>query len=123
MSDLQKQRASEANLTHGQSRTKEYVVYRAAKQRCRNPNQKQYKDYGGRGIEFRFTSIVDWVAELGPKPGPDYSVDRINNNGHYEPGNIRWATKVEQSRNARCPCANCLLMRGHDIDGKERASR
>jgi hypothetical protein len=75
-----------------------------AKNRCVNPNDVAYKNYGGRGIEFRFASIEEaakWIIkELGPKP-KGRSIDRIDNNRHYEPGNLRWATKEEQARNKR----------------------
>lgn len=74
-----------------------------AKQRCTNPNGVAWENYGGRGIEFRFVSIeiaTRWVhANLGPKPKGRYSIDRIDNNRHYEPGNLRWATYLEQARN------------------------
>jgi hypothetical protein len=73
-----------------------------AQQRCMNPKASNFRYYGGRGIEFRFTSsayMADWLLRnLGPKP-QNYSLDRIDTNGHYEPGNLRWATQVEQARN------------------------
>lgn len=73
-----------------------------AHQRCLNPGATQFRYYGGRGIEFRFLStafMADWLlVNLGPRPA-NASIDRIDFNGHYEPGNLRWATKVEQSRN------------------------
>lgn len=76
-----------------------------AKQRCTNPNCNAYADYGGRGIEFRFPSVrsfAEWVLHnLGPKPTDRHSLDRIDNNAHYEPGNLRWATRSEQARNKR----------------------
>lgn len=71
-----------------------------ARQRCNNPNYKQFADYGGRGIEFRFDSFEEFYAELGPRP-PGLVVDRINNNGHYEKGNIQWATRSQSSFNRR----------------------
>ena len=80
-------------------------VASAARQRCRNKNNVAYKDYGGRGIQFLFPSslsMTEWVTvNLGPKPTPAHSIDRIDNNRHYEPGNLRWATKSEQARNKR----------------------
>lgn len=79
----------------------EYKCYFSALDRCRNPKRKDYKYYGGRGIEFRFTSFSEFLNEIGRKPSPDYSIERIDVNGHYEKGNVRWATKQEQSRNKR----------------------
>ena len=79
----------------------EYNAYRAARQRSRYPKSKFFEYYGGRGIEFRFTSFEQFLAELGLRPSEKYSVDRIDNNGHYEPGNVRWATREEQQANQR----------------------
>jgi hypothetical protein len=77
----------------------------AAKQRCVNPKGVGYERYGGRGIMFLFESVEDatrWVAaNLGPRPSKHHSIDRIDNNRHYEPGNLRWATAAEQNRNKR----------------------
>lgn len=87
----------------------EYVCVRrvlsGAKQRCTNPNAIGYENYGGRGIEFRFPSITAgtvWVLEnLGTKPSRLHSIDRVDNNRHYESGNLRWATRTEQANNKR----------------------
>lgn len=78
----------------------EYNTYLRAKGRCTNPRQPDYSRYGGRGIEFRFTSFEQFFTELGRRP-PGLSLDRINNDGHYEPGNVRWATRSQQVRNQR----------------------
>lgn len=86
---------------HGMTDTSERYAFSAAKQRCTNPRDPGYKNYGGRGITFRFASFEDFYKELGPKPTPKHSVDRINNDGHYEPGNVRWATRSEQNKNTR----------------------
>ena len=76
-----------------------------AKQRCTNPNSAAYADYGGRGIAFKFPSVrafAEWVLlNIGPKPTYAHSLDRIDNARHYEPGNLRWATRSEQARNKR----------------------
>jgi len=86
---------------HGMTNTPEHKAYETAQQRCNNPNNARYKDWGGRGIEFRFDSFEAFYAEVGPKPSPDLLLDRINNDGHYEVGNLRWATITQSNRNKR----------------------
>lgn len=75
------------------------------KQRCTNPNAVGFSNYGGRGIEFKFKSpseFAEWVLDnLGPKPEDKQSLDRIDNNRHYEKGNLRWANYTEQNNNKR----------------------
>jgi len=85
--------------THGRSKTPEYRSYCHAKERCTNPKSADWHRYGGRGIEFRFDSFEAFLAEVGIRPTPSHSIDRINNDGHYEPGNVRWATARQQARN------------------------
>jgi hypothetical protein len=79
----------------------ENASFSQARQRCVNKHDRAYESYGGRGIEFRFKSFEEFIACLGPKPTPQHSIDRINNDGHYEPGNVRWATRSEQMKNRR----------------------
>lgn len=85
--------------THGMSKTPEYRAYHKAKERCSNPNHPKYPRYGGRGIRFLFTSFEQFYAEVGPRPSSEHSIDRKDNDGNYEPGNVRWATRKEQSDN------------------------
>lgn len=97
--------ATMANRTiHGQARlgkeTGAWFSYRDARKRCNNPKISNYRDYGGRGIKFLFTSFSQFFKELGPRP-KGMSIDRINNNGHYEPGNVKWSTRKEQNNNKR----------------------
>jgi hypothetical protein len=85
--------------------TAEYIAWRDAIQRCYNPKIKRYKDYGGRGIrmcnEWR-DDFRSFLSHIGKKPVKSLTLDRIDTNGDYEPGNVRWATKATQSRNRRC---------------------
>ena len=75
-------------------------AFESAKSRCNNPNNKNYPNYGGRGIKFLFTSYLEFETELGLRPD-GYTLDRINNDGNYKLGNIKWSSKVEQNNNRR----------------------
>lgn len=72
--------------------------------RCYNPKSSDFQNYGGRGIEvckrWRL-SFEDFIADMGPRPSPDHSIDRINPDGNYQPSNCRWATAKEQMNNRR----------------------
>jgi len=77
--------------------------WRTLKNRCRNPNATAYRWYGARGVEIceRWASSFDaFLSDVGMPPAKNYSLDRIDNNGHYEPGNVRWATQKQQVENA-----------------------
>lgn len=90
---------------HGGHGTPEYHVWEHIIQRCTKPTCKGWKNYGGRGIsicsEWR-KDFATFLAYVGPRPSPKHSIDRYpNNDGNYEPGNVRWATRHEQARNTR----------------------
>lgn len=102
---LNREQKTNSRLIHGESSnrtaTTESRAYYSARVRCNTPSHPLYPNYGGRGIEFRFDSYADFLAAVGRKPSPDLSLDRIDNDGHYEKGNLRWATAKVQTNNRR----------------------
>lgn len=108
MIEMKRAELTKLNLRHGCARrgkwTPEYGAWKGIKRRCLKPTFKQWGDYGGRGIRICdrwLNSFEHFLTDVGRRPGPGYSIDRINNDGHYEPGNCRWATKVQQAANRR----------------------
>jgi hypothetical protein len=110
---FKRENAKRVNTKHGGSggwkgrvaRAPEYNIWLAMKMRCTNPRAPHWHRYGGRGISVcdRWTGddgFASFLADVGPRPSPDHSIDRFpNNDGNYEPGNVRWATDLEQARN------------------------
>lgn len=89
---------------HGMWKTKEYQAWSSMKQRCNNPSNTHYESYGGRGISVHpawVDNFEQFLADVGPAPENVLSLDRVDNNGNYEPGNVRWATRKAQSNNRR----------------------
>lgn len=103
-SDKTKRAVAAATTKHGWHGSAEYRAWTAMRKRCNDPKNKAYRNYGGRGIKV----CPEWqndfeafLAHIGPKPDPELSIDRIDNNRGYEPGNVRWADRSTQSRNRR----------------------
>jgi hypothetical protein len=99
---LQRERSVEANVTHGGTYTEEYAIWRNLLSRCYNPKNPRYDRYGGRGIAVFGPWRDDFAAffeYVGSRPSHRHSLERISNDAGYEPGNVRWATSKEQSRN------------------------
>lgn len=97
-------RNGKANETHGMKKTPEYRSWRGMKNRCFNKKYSHYQDYGARGI----TVFPEWIdsfekffAYMGLKPSPELTIERLNVNGNYEPGNVKWGTIEEQNNNRR----------------------
>lgn len=90
--------------------------WKSMKTRCLNPNETGFERYGGRNIRVCqrwLDSFENFLADMGERPSLFHSLDRIDNDGHYEPGNVRWATRTEQNRNKK---TNVLL----EIEGVTR---
>tara|TARA_R110000822_G_scaffold244175_1_gene372931 strand:- start:221 stop:745 length:525 start_codon:yes stop_codon:yes gene_type:complete len=102
--NMDKLKEKNPNYKHGLRKHKLYSTWLGIKNRCNNSNSTDYKHYGGRGIKIcdRWNkSFVYFLEDMGMKPYPSYSIDRIDVNGNYEPTNCRWTTQKEQVKNRR----------------------
>lgn len=105
---FQREVVSKIATTHGAckngNRSNTYSIWSKMRSRCHNPSDKLYRYYGARGIsvckKWR-NNYAEFVKDIGERPCKSLSLDRINNNGNYEPGNVRWATRDEQATNKR----------------------
>lgn len=112
------------NPTHGLSDTPEYRCWASMLARCRNPATVSFKYYGARGIcvcDRWERSFVAFLEDMGRKPSPEHSIDRINSDGNYEPGNCRWALPDVQARNKRG--LRLITFRGETLCLADWASR
>jgi hypothetical protein len=109
---LDEARRMPKNVIHGLANTPEYRTWQGMLRRCENPDESSYANYGGRGIRVcaRWHTFENFYADMGVRPAGT-SIDRINNDGNYEPGNCRWATPKQQCRNTR-------RTQRFEIDGK-----
>jgi NUMOD3 motif len=103
---LQREKTSARNWKHGGSKTAEYRTWARMKERCYNPNNKSFADYGGRGIKVcdRWRdNFVNFLADVGKRPLGKSLDRRPDNNGNYEPSNVRWGSRKQQNTNQRSP--------------------
>ena len=100
-------RSGQGNTRHGHAptghRSPEYRAWSAMLERCTNERHAAWNDYGGRGISVceRWRSFDAFLSDMGPRPSRQHTLDRVNNDGNYEPANCRWATWTQQARNRR----------------------
>ena len=100
---LTREKSKERNSTHKMTHSITYQSWQSMRNRCNNPQNPSYTNYGGIGITIceRWNDFENFLLDMGERPSKEYTLDRINVNGDYEPCNCRWATQLEQQNNKR----------------------
>lgn len=121
---LQREELVARNIKHGLAprgkKSSEFIAWRSMMQRCVNPKNHNFPNYGARGITVCAQwseNYANFLEDMGPKPSHVHSLERIDNNGNYEPGNCKWALPREQNRNRRN--VHTILVEGNHVTLKE----
>ena len=124
MSNYNQQGKNNSNYKHGMARTPEYKSWQSMVQRCTNPGNRDFKNYGGRGIRVcdRWKAFPNFYADMGDRP-EGLTIERIDNDKGYSPGNCKWVTCFEQNQNQRMDSANKTGVVGVSFDKKSKRYR
>lgn len=117
--------AEPEQVKHGLHTHPLYHTWENMRARCNNPNHTAYPYYGGRGIKVceRWNNFALFLQDVGDKPSPELTLDRVDVNGDYEPSNVRWATHAQQTHNQNLDKRNKTGTRGVRYDSKFRVYR